>query len=140
MKVLLFVLVCHGGNMDCWRTQYTTECGSKASASRVFINSQERACTSGRVECTAESASVYCGQTHIVDAGDLDYQMMVSYSHPFFILCPCSLPLFSTPALSFSLSRLILLLFLSLSPSLSLPLSFSLSHSPSILFSSHMGS
>ena len=78
--------------MDCWRTQYTTECGSKASASRVFINSQERACTSGRVECTAESASVYCGQTHIVDAGDLDYQIMVSYSHPFFILCPCSLP------------------------------------------------
>ena len=40
MKVFVFVLVCHGGNMDCWRTQYTTECGSKAYASRVFINSR----------------------------------------------------------------------------------------------------
>ena len=70
--------------MDCWRTQYTTECGSKASASRVFINSQERACTSGRVECTAESAGIYCGQTHIVDAGGLDNQMMVLTHFSFF--------------------------------------------------------
>ena len=99
MKVFVFVLVCHGGNMDCWRTQYTSECGSKASASRVFINSQERACTSGRVESTAESASVYCGQTHIVDAGDLDCQMMVSHPYPCFSR---PLPLFSTPTFSLS--------------------------------------
>ena len=83
--------------MDCWRTQYTTKCGSKASASRVFINSQERACTSGRVESTAESASVYCGQTHIVDAGDLDCQMMVSHPYPCFSR---PLPPFSTPTFS----------------------------------------
>ena len=93
------VLVCHGGNMDCWRTQYTSKCGSKASASRVFINSQERACTSGRVESTAESASVYCGHTHIVDAGDLDCQMMVSHPYPCFSR---PLPLFSTPTFSLS--------------------------------------
>ena len=100
-----------------------TECGSKASASRVFINFQKRACTSGRVECTAESASVYCGQTHVVEAGDLDYQMMVSYSHPFFILYPCSLP----PALFFlSLSFNPSSFSLSFSLFLSLPLFYSL--------------
>ena len=113
------VLVCHGGNMDCWRTQYTSKCGSKASASRVFINSQERACTSGRVESTAESASFYCGQTHIVDAGDLDCQMMVSHPYPCFSRPP---PPFST---STSLTQ---------THSLSLPLHF-LSHLTSSLFS-----
>ena len=68
-------------------------------SSRVFINSQERACTSVRVEPTAESASVCCGQTHIVNAGDLDYQMMVSHPHPCFSHPP--LP-FSTPTFSLS--------------------------------------
>ena len=57
--------------MDCWKTQFVTGCGNQASASRVFISSDDRACTSGRVECTTESASVDCNEgPDLANVGD----------------------------------------------------------------------
>lgn len=54
MSMCLLVLVCKNDiTMDCWKTQYMTERGTQASASRVFISSQDEA--SGQVECTASS-------------------------------------------------------------------------------------
>ena len=45
MSMCLLVLVCKNDiTMDCWKTQYMTERGTQASASRVFISSQDKAC------------------------------------------------------------------------------------------------
>lgn len=59
--------------MDSWKTQFVTGCGSQTLASRVFINSDDKACTSGRVQCTAESATSDCN----VDLQDLDDEIVV---------------------------------------------------------------
>jgi len=108
--VNILVFMCgNDTTMDCWKTHYMTESGSQASASRVFINSQERRCTSGRIESTASSASVSCtglDQTQKADDPDLligdDHVVTVSLSlspHPTHAPSPSFLP--STPA-SFS--------------------------------------
>ena len=64
---------------------------------------KERTCTSRQVESTAESTSIYCGQTHIVDARDLNCQMMVCHPLPHLLSHTHS---FSPIALAFSLISL----------------------------------
>ena len=61
--------------MDCWKTQFVTGCGTQASASRVFISSGDKACSSGRLECTAESASIDCNEEP--DLANLDDEVVV---------------------------------------------------------------
>ena len=70
MSCCVLVIVCTNITMDCWKTQFVAGCGNQASASRVFISSDDKACTSGRVECTAESATIDCNVE--LDLPDLD--------------------------------------------------------------------
>ena len=77
-----------------------TERGTQASASRVFISSQDEA--SGQVECTASSIqhalSVHTSaNTQQVDLSIIDHDEIVEVSHS----CHCSLSL----SLSLSLSQ-----------------------------------
>ena len=78
MSCCVLVVVCTDITMDCWRTQFVTNGGNQASASRVFISSDDQACMSGRVECTAESASVDCNAgAQEVDLSNVDDEIVV---------------------------------------------------------------
>ena len=80
MSCCVVIVVCTDITMDCWKTQFVTGCGSQASASRVFISSDDKACTSGRVECSAESAIIDCNvkpHLDLVDLSSVDDEIVV---------------------------------------------------------------
>ena len=77
MSSCVLIIVYTNITIDCWKTQFVTGCGDQATASRVFISSDNKECTSGRVECTAESATIDVARPNPVELPDVDDEIVI---------------------------------------------------------------